>query len=146
VRGEVGATTQGAIDRATRRAGRHLGGAGHVGDGRERSTSEPDAGQGTVEYAVILGGLAVAAIVSLLFVGAKIDGLFRKDVHPSTFRPPPVTAVCNPGYSGWCVPSPPPDLDCDDLDKMGAAPGEVKVVGIDEHGLDPDGDGIACNE
>jgi hypothetical protein len=97
-----------------------------------------------VEYAAILGTLAVAAIVSLLFLGSTIDGLFRKDVSPSTFRPPSVSAVCNPGYSGWCIPSPPPDLDCDDLDAM-AIPGPVRVVGADAHGLDPDGDGIACN-
>ncbi len=47
------------------------------------------------------------------------------------------TANCAPGYSP-CVPPPPPDLDCSDLD------GPIKVTGSDPHHLDGDGDGWAC--
>lgn len=47
--------------------------------------------------------------------------------------PPP---NCEPGYSP-CVPSYPPDLDCADT-------GPVTVTGSDPHGLDGDGDGVAC--
>lgn len=45
--------------------------------------------------------------------------------------------ACDPSYSG-CVPSPPPDLDCDDID------GPIEVNGADPHRLDGDGDGVAC--
>ena len=44
---------------------------------------------------------------------------------------------CAPGYSP-CVPPPPPDLDCSDLD------GPIKVTGSDPHNLDGDGDGWGC--
>ncbi|HYH48703.1 MAG TPA: HNH endonuclease family protein, partial [Acidimicrobiia bacterium] len=44
---------------------------------------------------------------------------------------------CAPGYSP-CVPPPPPDLDCADLD------GPIYVTGSDPHHLDADGDGVGC--
>lgn len=56
--------------------------------------------------------------------------------------PPPNTFVdnnpssCAPGYSP-CIPAYPPDLDCADT-------GPVTVTGSDPHGLDADGDGVAC--
>lgn len=43
---------------------------------------------------------------------------------------------CN-GYSP-CLPAYPPDLDCPDVE------GPILVTGPDPHGLDGDGDGIAC--
>jgi endonuclease YncB( thermonuclease family) len=49
---------------------------------------------------------------------------------------PPPSDNCAPGYSP-CVPSYPPDLDCADT-------GPVTVSGSDPHGLDADGDGVAC--
>jgi endonuclease YncB( thermonuclease family) len=44
---------------------------------------------------------------------------------------------CAPGYSP-CIPPYPPDLNCPDIGHS------VKVTGSDPHGLDRDGDGIAC--
>lgn len=44
---------------------------------------------------------------------------------------------CEPGYDP-CVPRYPPDRDCADVD------GPVRVSGNDPHGLDADGDGVAC--
>lgn len=44
---------------------------------------------------------------------------------------------CAPGYSP-CVPPYPPDVDCADVN------GPITVTGSDPHGLDRDGDGIAC--
>lgn len=41
------------------------------------------------------------------------------------------------GYSP-CLPSYPPDLDCPDVN------GPITVTGADPHGLDGDGDGVAC--
>ena len=47
------------------------------------------------------------------------------------------TPACAPGYSP-CVPPPPPDLDCSDVD------GPIRVTGSDPHDLDGDGDGWGC--
>lgn len=44
---------------------------------------------------------------------------------------------CATGYKP-CLPPPPPDLDCADVN------GPIYVTGSDPHGLDADGDGIAC--
>jgi len=44
---------------------------------------------------------------------------------------------CASGYSG-CVPAYPPDVNCPEVD------GPVQVTGDDPHGLDRDGDGVAC--
>lgn len=44
---------------------------------------------------------------------------------------------CAPGYSP-CIPPYPPDLDCPDIGRP------VQVSGSDPHGLDRDGDGVAC--
>ena len=46
-------------------------------------------------------------------------------------------AGCAPGYSP-CVPPPPPDLDCADVN------GPIEVTGSDPHNLDGDGDGWGC--
>jgi Flp pilus assembly pilin Flp len=113
-----------------------------VPDRRRRGRSEK--GQTTVEYAVIVAVLAIAAIVALVFLRDTVRGTFS-DATPSpptqTFRPP---VACDAHYSGGCIPAPPPDLDCDDLARMGIA-GTVSVAGSDPHHLDDDGDGIACN-
>jgi len=45
--------------------------------------------------------------------------------------------ACAPGYDP-CVPPFPPDVDCADVN------GPISVTGADPHGLDADGDGVAC--
>lgn len=50
---------------------------------------------------------------------------------------------CDPNYQG-CIPAYPPDLDCTDIKKMGLAP--IRVIGIDVHKFDGDGDGIGCDK
>ncbi|MDQ4052250.1 MAG: thermonuclease family protein [Actinomycetota bacterium] len=60
----------------------------------------------------------------------------------ATCAPAPVplaevpSSSCASGYSP-CIPAYPPDLDCADT-------GPVTVSGSDPHGLDADGDGVAC--
>lgn len=54
--------------------------------------------------------------------------------QPAAPKPGP---GCEPGYDP-CVPPYPPDLDCADVD------GPIRVTGSDPHGLDGEGDGIAC--
>lgn len=47
---------------------------------------------------------------------------------------------CDPSYPDVCIPSPPPDLDCDDVPYD-----NIRVVGDDPHGFDGnDNDGIGC--
>ena len=44
---------------------------------------------------------------------------------------------CADGYQP-CIPPYPPDVNCEDVD------GPIRVSGSDPHGLDADGDGVAC--
>ena len=107
-------------------------------------------GQTTVEYALILSALAIAAIVAVLYMsGALRDTFGRATPSPDaqsaatqTFRPPTVT--CDSHYIGACIPSPPPAVDCDDFAQLGVT-GTVTVSDSDPQHLDADGDGIACN-
>ena len=45
---------------------------------------------------------------------------------------------CDPSYPDFCIPSPPPDLDCADVS------GPFAVVGADPHRFDGDDDGMGC--
>jgi hypothetical protein len=46
---------------------------------------------------------------------------------------------CDSSYPDVCIPSPPPNLNCDDIDDS-----NFEVVGSDPHGFDGDNDGIGC--
>jgi micrococcal nuclease len=50
---------------------------------------------------------------------------------------------CDPNYQG-CIPPYPPDLDCTDIKRMKLAP--IRVIGVDVHKFDGDGDGIGCDK
>lgn len=57
---------------------------------------------------------------------------------PTPAPPPPTQqSNCASGYSP-CIPNYPPDLNCSDVN------GPITVRGSDPHGLDADGDGVAC--
>lgn len=51
---------------------------------------------------------------------------------------------CHPSYPDYCIPPPPPDLDCPDI--TGRKPFRVRhdVRNADPHGFDRDRDGRAC--
>ena len=49
------------------------------------------------------------------------------------------SADCDPAYPDVCIPSPPPDLNCPDVDEQ-----DFAVKGDDPHGFDADGDGVGC--
>ncbi len=53
--------------------------------------------------------------------------------------PPPPTEDCDPAYPDVCIPSPPPDLDCGDIPYR-----NFRVLPLDPHHFDGDGDGIGC--
>jgi hypothetical protein len=46
---------------------------------------------------------------------------------------------CDPSYPTVCIPPPPPDLDCSQVNAT-----NFKVVGSDPHGFDGENDGVGC--
>jgi micrococcal nuclease len=68
-------------------------------------------------------------------------------LQTSSTKKPQLTAVndagCDSNYAG-CVPVSSVDLDCVDIKRLGLAP--IRVIGIDVHKLDRDGDGIGCDK
>jgi micrococcal nuclease len=46
---------------------------------------------------------------------------------------------CDPSYPDVCIPSPPPELDCGDIQHRG-----FRVLPLDPHGFDGDRDGVGC--
>lgn len=46
---------------------------------------------------------------------------------------------CDSSYPDVCIPSPPPDLNCEDISDK-----RFIVIPPDHHGFDRDGDGIGC--
>lgn len=48
---------------------------------------------------------------------------------------------CDSSCPDFCIPSPPPDLDCGDVDGS-----NFTVRGNDPHGFDADNDGIGCED
>jgi hypothetical protein len=54
---------------------------------------------------------------------------------------------CDPSYPDNCIPSPPPDLDCDqggDLEEDEVPYHNFRVNGVDPHDFDRNDDGIGC--
>ena len=58
-----------------------------------------------------------------------------------TQSPPKITQSngCDPSYPDFCIPSPPPDLDCGDISQK-----RFTVLQPDPHRFDGDKDGIGC--
>ena len=46
---------------------------------------------------------------------------------------------CDSAYPDVCIPPPPPDLDCGDIEYR-----DIRVLPADPHNLDSDGDGVGC--
>jgi len=51
----------------------------------------------------------------------------------------PSQPSCDPSYPDFCIPPPPPDLNCSDISQK-----RFTVIGSDPHRFDGDGDGIGC--
>ena len=122
---------------------------------------DDDAGADSVNHSLVDGGFAKVFVIderspftyreqfedSEAQARGADRGLWGPPCDGDTDRPATTEAVtaaepppggCDPGYAGACVPPPPPDLDCADVD------GPLRVVGADPHRLDGDGDGVAC--
>ena len=52
---------------------------------------------------------------------------------------PELEPSCDPSYPDFCIPSPPPDLNCIDISQK-----RFTVIGSDPHRFDGDDDGIGC--
>jgi micrococcal nuclease len=59
----------------------------------------------------------------------------------SAFHPQNMQAAsgCDKSYPDFCIPSPPPDLDCKDIQQK-----NFRVLQPDPHKFDRDKDGIGC--
>jgi hypothetical protein len=57
--------------------------------------------------------------------------------RPATTRPP--AQNCHPSYPDFCIPPPPPDLDCEDVNGS-----DFTVLPPDPHRFDREGDGLGC--
>lgn len=76
----------------------------------------------------------------------KLDTSKLADTGPVPSKLPstPKNGVeCDSNYQG-CIPPYPPDLDCTDIKRMKLAP--IRVIGVDVHKFDGDGDGIGCDK
>jgi len=60
---------------------------------------------------------------------------------PAPPTPVPPQQRCHPSYPDFCIPPPPPDLDCGDFTQK-----NFTVREPDPHRLDGDNDGIGCEE
>jgi hypothetical protein len=60
----------------------------------------------------------------------------RRRVTTTTRAP---TRNCHPSYPDFCIPPPPPDLDCPEIGET-----DFTVQGTDPHGFDADNDGVGC--
>lgn len=59
--------------------------------------------------------------------------------QPTRTPVPPPQQNCHPSYPDFCIPPPPPDLDCRDIGRK-----RFRVLPPDPHRLDADKDGIGC--
>ena len=119
--------------------------------------------RGSINYRLVSGGFAKAYIYggvpfqyATSFLAGEASakrrriGIWGAPCNGNTTKPAsvgsapgasatPATPGCDPNYSGACIPSPPPDLDCGDITAR-----RFRVVGTDVHNFDVDHDGIAC--
>jgi len=63
----------------------------------------------------------------------------KKQTSSSTSQSSSQQTDCDPSYPDFCIPSPPPDLDCKDISKK-----RFTVLQPDPHRFDGDKDGIGC--
>lgn len=116
--------------------------------------------RGSVNYALVRRGFAKTYVYGQIpfryagqFLAAEIAAKWARlgvwgppcngDTTKPQYAPPPrpagASGKCDPNYTGACIPSPPPDLDCGDITAR-----RFRIVGTDVHRFDSDGDGIAC--
>jgi hypothetical protein len=93
-------------------------------------------GRPTKGHCRILRRLAIPTAAVVLFLGGCDSGTNNGDTGSGGNGS--LEEECDPSYPDFCIPSPPPDLDCADVG------GPFTVTGSDPHGFDGDGDGVGC--
>ena len=73
-----------------------------------------------------------------LLVGLEKEAQ-RGGCLPSQVPPNTTLGECHPAYPEVCIPPPPPDLDCGEIQHR-----RFQVLAPDPHGFDRDQDGVGC--
>ena len=87
-------------------------------------------------------GLVVGGPLLGLLLGDGDDTAAVADVQQTAAAPnavEPIQPHCDPAYLGVCIPSPPPDLSCEDVEFRGFV-----ALPPDPHGFDRNQNGIGC--
>jgi micrococcal nuclease len=93
-----------------------------------------------VGYRQIVAGLADARYDSGSYGTHPQRAKYRAaDAQHSDKICQPPSPGCDPSYPDFCIPPPPPDLDCADIGTS------FTVIGSDPHGFDADDDGTGCD-
>lgn len=104
--------------------------------------------RGTIKYLITARYAAGTVISQSRKIGAgvvpdsRITLVVAKAPPPTTAPAPPPTKPsrnCDPSYPDFCIPPPPPDLDCADVNGN-----DFTVLPPDPHGFDREGDGLGC--
>jgi hypothetical protein len=91
----------------------------------------------TVTVTSIVTSLVPATTVQATTTAAPTTRRPTTTRRPATTRPP--ARNCDSSYPDFCIPSPPPDLDCPDV-----AGSNFTVRPPDPHGFDSDNDRVGC--
>src|SRR5829696_9220595 len=97
-----------------------------------------------VDYFVNDCGMGLAVLGSTSAVRfAALEDTFSQVAQSLelTCEPSSPSEDCDPSYPTVCIPSPPPQLRCEEVDES-----EFKVRGDDPHRFDRDGDGEGCEQ
>ena len=91
-----------------------------------------------------VGQAGVRAIAAAVVVAALVGVVAARAASPAVVYLPAVVGGrppgdCDAAYPTVCIPSPPPDLNCDDLPWR-----DIVTLPPDPHNLDADNDGIGC--
>jgi hypothetical protein len=65
--------------------------------------------------------------------------IVKKTTHNNVVKKPTTQRNCDASYPDFCIPSPPPNLNCPDIPQK-----RFTVSGSDPQGFDRDNDGIGC--
>ncbi len=68
-----------------------------------------------------------------------VDPVLRGEMAAFLTRSLQNGQACHQSYPDFCIPPPPPDLDCSDVSRR-----NFTVLSPDPHGFDGDGDGVGC--
>jgi hypothetical protein len=67
------------------------------------------------------------------------ENIVKTKSTPNVVKKPTKHSNCDSSYPDFCIPPPPPNLNCPDISQK-----RFTVSGSDPHGFDRDNDGIGC--